>query len=227
MKVLSKSNYNFRQIWVHKTQCVHRMRLRPFLPNDETENVRANRKDLCTDASAVEGAHIFDKNLPVTHKDTSDEESEGKTFQINHQIESPTFSEVYAPEVFARRASIKRDTPLGRHRQTLNRTQHPPMEIDENQGERVPWTLVPERDQNYERNSPDVSHKSTRHMKNTQAETNTTTGTSGSTETPYNLQANQTPKKYTDSLIHQTTEACAALRPVGTQRDGTRTHSSQ
>ena len=40
-------------------------------------------------------------------------------------------------------------------------------------------------------------------------------------ETRYNLQANPTPKRYSDFLIHQISDARAALRPVSTRGEGT------
>ena len=203
------------------------MRLRHFVPHDENGDIQVNQKDMDPNADAVESADIFDENLPVTQGDTSGENPEEETTPINHQTESSTVSEVYAPEIIARRTSIKRDNAFGRHRQTLTRTQHPLMEIDENHDQRVPCTLVPEEDQNYGRDNPAVSHNNTREMANTKAQTDNTTGTSSSTETRYYLRANPTPKKYTDFLIHQISDASAALRPEVTQRDGTRTHSSQ
>ena len=76
----------------------------------------------------MEDADVFDEIVPATQGETADEEPEKVTTQIKHQIESPTFSDVYAPEVIARITPIKLDPILGRLRQTLNRTKHPPME---------------------------------------------------------------------------------------------------
>ena len=39
VKVLSQSNYIIRRSGTFKTQCVHRMRLRPFIPHDPSEDV--------------------------------------------------------------------------------------------------------------------------------------------------------------------------------------------
>ena len=161
MKVLSKSIYKIWQIGIQKTQCVHRMRLRPFLPQDEIEDTQFNQNDLYTDANAVEDAYIFDENLPATQEDTSDEELEKEADEINHQTELPPFSHVYTPEVNARWTSIKHDDPLGRHRQSLARTQHPPMEIDEDHDERSPCTLDRAEKQIYDENSPTTSQNNT------------------------------------------------------------------
>ena len=64
-------------------------------------------------------------------------------------------------------------------------------------------------------------------MTNTQAQTNNTTGASRSTETRYNLRANPIPKKYTNFLIHQISDAREALVPVTIQGGGTWTLSHQ
>ena len=112
------------------------MRFRPFIPQDEIEETQVNQKELYPDANNVEDADILHENLPATQEDTIDEEPEEQTTEINHQTESPTFFDVYAPEVIAQRTSIKCDTPLGMHTQSLTRTQHPPMERDDNNNER-------------------------------------------------------------------------------------------
>ena len=45
-----------RQIGTHKTQCVHSMQLRPFVPQDEIDDIQVIGKDLYPDANAVEDA---------------------------------------------------------------------------------------------------------------------------------------------------------------------------
>ena len=57
MKVLSNSNYVIEQIGTHKTQCVHRMRLQPFVLHDEIEDIQVNQK--CTDTNAVEDTDFW------------------------------------------------------------------------------------------------------------------------------------------------------------------------
>ena len=117
-----------------------------------------NQKYLYPDANALENTDNFNENVPATQKDTSDEGPEKEMSELNYPTEAPPFSAVIALEIIARRTSIKRETLLGRHRQALTRTQHPPIKIDEDHEERVPCTLVPEGDQNYERDILVVSH---------------------------------------------------------------------
>ena len=101
MKELSNKKRITRQMGTHKTQCVHRMRFRSFAPHDEIENIQVNQMSLYPNAKAVEDAKIFDGKLPAAQEDTNDEEPEEQATQINHQPESPTFSEVYSPDVIA------------------------------------------------------------------------------------------------------------------------------
>ena len=213
-----------RQIGTHKTQRVHRMLLLPSLPLHEIEDNEKNQMYVYPDANAKDDAIILDKNLPITQEDSNAEQPEDETTEINHQTESPTFSDVHTPEFVARMISSKCDTPRGRHRQAITRTQLRPMEIDEDHDDRVPCTLVAEGDQSYKRDNPAVSHKKPRRRRNIHASTNNTTRVSRSTETRYNLRANPTLKRYAEFLIQQISDARAALRPVGTRRDGTRTH---
>ena len=110
MKVLSNSKYIIRQIGIHRTQCFHRLPLRPFKPRNEIDGIQVNRKDLYPDASAVEAADIFDGNLPVTPGETGDEEPEEEMAGINHAYETPLFSDFYEPENVPRRTAIERDT---------------------------------------------------------------------------------------------------------------------
>ena len=53
MKVLSKSNYIFRQIENRRTQRVHRMRPRLFVPQHEIDESQVNQRDLYPDANVV------------------------------------------------------------------------------------------------------------------------------------------------------------------------------
>ena len=116
--------------------------------------------------------------------------------------------------------------PIGRHRQAVTRTQHPPMEIDEYHNERVCCTLVPEFDQIHEKDSlAAVSHNKTSQATDIEPQTRNTTRASRSNETRYNLRGDS--KMYTDFVIHQISYAREALRPVNTRGEGTKTRISQ
>ena len=141
-EVLSSSFYIIRQIGTHKTQCVHRVRLRPFVRHNEIDDIQVNQTELYPDTEAIENTVIFDENLPPLLENESENEFEEPTEEIHHGITTPKISDVYVAEVFARRAAIQRDTPIGRQNQTLARSRHPQMEIDEPTDERVSYTPV-------------------------------------------------------------------------------------
>ena len=56
INVLCNANFNIRQIGSHKSQCVHRMRLRFFVSQDEIADIQVNQKDLFSDANTVKDA---------------------------------------------------------------------------------------------------------------------------------------------------------------------------
>ena len=65
MKVLSDSNYIIRKVGTHKTQCVHRMRLRMFKPELPIDDINVS-KHLYQYNERVEDTNIFDLNNPIT-----------------------------------------------------------------------------------------------------------------------------------------------------------------
>ena len=95
------------------------MRLRSFVPQYETDEIQVNQKDLCLDANAVENSESFNEKLSSAPDDTSDDKIEKETTEINTGNETTSLSGVYHPEDVSRRTAIKRDTPVGRQRQTL------------------------------------------------------------------------------------------------------------
>ena len=64
MKVLSDSNYIIRKVGIHKTQCVHRMRLRLFKPEFPIDDINVS-KHLYPDNERVEDTNIFDLYIPT------------------------------------------------------------------------------------------------------------------------------------------------------------------
>ena len=72
--------------------------------------------------------------------------------------ETPTSTDVHVSEVVVHRTAIKRYTHFGRQRQTLARSQHPPMEMDGYQDEGVPCTLVTADNENHKRDNPTACH---------------------------------------------------------------------
>ena len=63
MKVLSDSKYIIRKVGTHKTQCVHRMRLRLFKSDANIEDLSVS-KQCYADNERVGDTDIFDSNIP-------------------------------------------------------------------------------------------------------------------------------------------------------------------
>ena len=163
-KLLSNSNDIIPQKGTHKTQCVHRMTLQPFVPH-EIDDTQVNQKELYPDTDAIEDTDNFDENLPPLSENESYNDFEEPREEIYPGYKTPTFSDVYVPEVLACRAAIQRDTPFGRQPHTLAQSRHSPMKIDEPTDEQMSYTAVPPtHGTNYGDNSADV------HVKNTNNE---------------------------------------------------------
>ena len=64
-KVLTQSIYIVRKVGTFRTQCVHRMRLRPFVPHDPIEDIHDDASRNCSDPDAIDDQSIFNDNLPV------------------------------------------------------------------------------------------------------------------------------------------------------------------
>ena len=197
-----------------------------FVPQDEIKDIQVNQKVIYHDASAVEDEDFFDENPPPAPEEQSDAEPK-ETADVNQRTETLQFSDVYATEVVGRRTSVRRSTPFGRYRLALTRTQHALLEIDEDHDEQKPCTLVPEVEQNYEKDNPVVSEKNTSRTTDSAPRTNNLTRASWSIGTRYILRANPTPEMYSGFLIHQLSDTRAALRPVSTQGQGTEAETSQ
>ena len=84
-----------------------------FKSHDEIQVIQ---KDLHLDKNVVEDAESLEENLPSATNDVSDDEKEKEKAEMNPRTKTLTFSEVYVPDVVARRTAIRRDTTLGRHR---------------------------------------------------------------------------------------------------------------
>ena len=68
VKVLSNSNYIIRKIGTLRTQCVHRMRLRPFTPNAPIEDIQDNTSQYFEDPDALNEQELFDMSMNSHNK---------------------------------------------------------------------------------------------------------------------------------------------------------------
>ena len=83
-----------------------------FVPHDKNSDSHVNRKDLSSEAKTVEGTDIIGDKLPSAPDVVSDGKTEEETAEINPGDETQTLSDVYVPEVVARRTAVKSDTSL-------------------------------------------------------------------------------------------------------------------
>ena len=65
VKVLSNSNYIIRKIGTLRTQCVHRMRLRPFTPNAPIEDITDDSSQYFEDPDALNEQELLDNHIPT------------------------------------------------------------------------------------------------------------------------------------------------------------------
>ena len=65
LEVLSDNNYIIRKVGTLKTQCVHRMRLRPFKPDCRIDDISKLSKQIYSENHKVEKTDIIDSNIRV------------------------------------------------------------------------------------------------------------------------------------------------------------------
>ena len=73
VKVLTQSNYIVRRVGTFRTQCVHRMRLRPFVPHEPIEVIHDDAARHYSDPDAIDDQSIFNNNLPAPEESPSAE----------------------------------------------------------------------------------------------------------------------------------------------------------
>ena len=65
VKILTQSNYIVRKVGTFRTQCVHRMRLRPFVPHDPIKDIHDDAARHHCDPDAIDDQSTFNNNLPA------------------------------------------------------------------------------------------------------------------------------------------------------------------
>ena len=88
VKVLTQSNYTVRKVGTFRTQCVHRMRLRPFVPHDPIEDLHDDASRHYSDSDAVDDQSIFNDNLPALETPPSAENTVELDTNETHTIDS-------------------------------------------------------------------------------------------------------------------------------------------
>ena len=212
MKVLPDSNYIIRKVGTHKTQCVHRMRLRLFKREFIIDDINVS-KNLYPDSERVEDTDIFDSNIPTTDEvdqnendnldqDLVEDEPSGDIVPPVHKKNSPQAS---SPETNTRidKQQVGNDHNEFRQHTVRFGTQEeiilPPPPRDESR------IRVPLRDEQHESHSQRTNTQ-------TEDEERMSSRPSRNNQSRYRLRENPTPKTYPDFLIHEITSARNALR---------------
>ena len=177
VKVLSNSNYIIRKTGTHKTQCVHRMRLRPFIPHDKILDIEMKESSFYPDPDAADDSKIFNENIPHTPKqDTQNLEQDSES-----HCESEAGVIVIEHKTVARQPQPLTEQPMSApatHQNDIIPTE-PPVEQD------PPIPVHTEQPDELTSNSSDQ-------VPNTR-----------SNATRYNLRSNPQPRTYRDFLAHE------------------------
>ena len=211
MKVLSDSNYIIRKVGTHKTQCVHRIRLRLFKPEFPIDDINVS-KNLYPDSDRVEDLDIFDSNIPI-----ADEVDQDENDNLDQDLVEDEPSEDIVPPV------QERSSPQASSPETNTRIDNQQVENDHNEfrpptvrfGTQEEIILPPPCDESRIRVPlRDEQHESHSQRTNTQTadEERMSSRPSRNNQSRYRLRENPTPKTYPDFLIHEITSARNALR---------------
>ena len=213
MKVLSDSNYIIRQVGTFKTQCVHRIRLKLFQPDFPVKDVDIGDQPVYADMDRIEDSDIFDSQIPK-HAETKPDLNEPET---DEETPVERIIHIKSPE---RRQALKRDKPLNRLPNRLSITPQPEITIDDlpqntptvqfNNNDEIIPPIIPEHTSHQQENPPILDDRETPRQGNDEVTAPPTT--TRTNKSRYTLRENPQPKRYSDFLIHEITNARSALR---------------
>ena len=87
IKVLTNFNYIIRKVGIFRTQCVHRMRLRPFTPNAPIPDIEEDSNRLFADPDAADDQALFnDQILQYPHIEPAPERLDHEEIDSEHGI---------------------------------------------------------------------------------------------------------------------------------------------
>ena len=180
VKVLTNFNYIVRKIGTSRTQCVHRMRLRPFIPNAPIPDIEEDPNLFFADPEAFDDQDMFNDHLPQTiHFEQTPALPLPEEIDTEHGI-------IYYD--YAQRSSDRSQTqPI---------TENPPQIF-------VPPTddsVVSARVDDEYQDEPDQSATHEHELPNNNDEAPVT---SRNNTTRYNLRPQPAPKTYRDFLVHE------------------------
>ena len=180
VKVLTNFNYIVRKIGTSRTQCVHRMRLRPFIPNAPIHDIEEDPNLFYADPEAFDDQDLFNDHVPQTIH-----------FERTPALPPPEELDTEHGIIYYEQAQRSPDRQMAQP-------------IPENS----PQTFVPPTDDpvvsthldDENRAEPDqpATHQNELPHNNDEAPV-----TSRNNTTRYNLRAQPTPKTYRDFLVHE------------------------
>ena len=178
VKVLTNFNCIIRKVGTLRTQCVHRMRLRPFIPNGPIQDIDEDPNLFFADPEAHDDQELFNDNLPQTiHFERTPALADPEELNAEHGI------------IYYEHAQRLTDRQMAQP-------------IPENS----PQTSVPPTDdpivstRDEYRAEPDEAATNYNELPNNNDEAPVT---SRNNSTRYNLRAQPAPKTYRDFLVHE------------------------
>ena len=179
IKVLTNFNYIIRKVGTFRTQCVHRMRLRPFTPNAPIPDIEEDSNRLFADPDAADDQALFNDHMP------------------QHLYAEPAPETIDQDEIDNEHGIIYYEHVRKSNDQTLLQ---PISESPPETCEQPPDNSVVNYDTNNESDT-ELSESVTEHSTTIHNEHNHTTSRNNATR--YNLRTEPQPKTYQDFLVNE------------------------
>ena len=179
IKVLTNFNYIIRKVGTFRTQCVHRMRLRPFTPNAPIPDIEDDSNRLFADPDAADDQALFNDQIPqYPHIEPVPEIVDQEEIDSEHGI-------IYYEHV------------------RKLRDQTTPQPIPEGPPETCEQTYDNSAAYNdtHNESATEANESVTEHTTTIHNEHNHTTSRNNATR--YNLRTEPQPKTYKDFLVHE------------------------
>ena len=189
VKVLTQSNYIIRKIGTFKTQCVHRMRLRPFVPHDKIEDVTDDVNRHYSDPDAIDDQSIFNDNLPAIERSPPAE----NTFELDTNETEAIASE--HGTIYYEHKRVHEVPPLSNPLPEAIRTENTYQNRTEIQSDEPPTSLP-----NHESEQQIPTHND---AESTTSSAETPTPITRNNITRYSLREAPVPKTFDNFLVHE------------------------
>ena len=198
VKVLTQSNYIIRKVGTFKTQCVHRMRLRPFVPHDKIEDVTDDVNRHYSDPDAIDDQSIFNDNLPAIERSPPAE----NTFELDTNETEAIASE--HGTIYYEHKRVHEVPPLSNPLPEAIRTENTYQNRTEIQSDEPPTSLP-----NHESEKQIPTHND---AESTTSSAETPTPITRNNITRYSLREAPVPKTFDNFLVHELQAKPALLK---------------